>query len=234
MDRPQAETILLIEDEPAIADNVLYALQTEGFRTLSAALGRDGLELLRERSVQLVILDVGLPDGSGFEFCKQIRALSNVPVLFLTARGDEVDRVVGLEIGADDYVVKPFSPRELCARVKVILRRAAAQPALPAGASSDFVIDRERHRVRYLGSALELTRSEFQILVTLLERPERVLSRRQIMQRVWDVPDMSQERAVDTHIKAIRAKLRQVAPEREPIETHRGVGYSLKASVREL
>jgi len=219
------DTILIIEDEPAIADNVAYALETEGFRTRRVRLGAEGIEILRNEPIGLVILDVGLPDGNGFEFCKTIRSFSDVPVVFLTARSDEVDRVVGLEIGADDYVVKPFSPRELSARVKAILKRAG--PVSTDAAAPDFEVDRDGHSVRYRGQALVLTRSELMILTLLLEQPGRVFSRRQIMERVWDVPDMSQERAVDTHIKTLRAKLRDVAPEFDPIRTHRGLGYSL-------
>lgn len=226
-------TILIIEDEPAIADNVVYALEKEGFETRWVRLGAEGLAVLREEPIALVVLDVGLPDGSGFEVCKTIRGFSDVPVLFLTARSEEVDRVVGLEIGADDYVVKPFSPRELGARVKVILRRARA-PSHAAADAAAFTVDRGRQRVEYHGTALELTRSELMILLALLERPGRVLSRRQIMERAWDEPDMSQERAVDTHIKTLRAKLRAVAPDDDPIETRRGLGYCAHGSVREL
>jgi two-component system catabolic regulation response regulator CreB len=233
-------TILLIEDEPAIADNVVYALETEGFETEWAQLGEQGLELLREREIALVILDVGLPDGNGFEFCKRIREFSDVPVIFLTARSDEVDRVVGLEIGADDYVVKPFSPRELSARVKVVLRRV--QAARPADAVISekpdlgfrFTLDRAANRVRYGDAPLNLTKLEFMILTLLMESPGRVFSRSQIMERVWEQPGMSQERAVDTHIKSLRAKLRDVSPDRDPIKTHRGFGYSLQGVVSEL
>jgi len=234
-------TILLIEDEPAIADNVVYALKTEGFDTEWVRLGGQGIRKLREQPIQLVILDVGLPDGNGFEFCKQIREFSDVPVIFLTARSDEVDRVVGLEIGADDYVVKPFSPRELCARVKVVLRRASRPVAgveAPASNSPDsafrFVLDRAANRVHYCDVPLTLTKSEYMILTLLMKSPERVFSRAQIMERVWEQPGMSQERVVDTHIKALRAKLHTVTPESDPIETHRGFGYSLRGSVVEL
>ena len=220
------DTILIIEDEPAIADNVVYALESEGFEVRWVRLGADGLEILRTERVGLVILDIGLPDGSGLEFCKTIRSFSDVPVIFLTARSDELDRVVGLEIGADDYVVKRFSPRELTARVKAILKRArGSPPSVPQLA--DFELDRERRSVRYRGRPLTLTRSELLILTLLLEQPGRVFSRRQIMQHVWTDPEMSLERAVDTHIKALRAKLRDVAPDVDPIRTHRGLGYSL-------
>ncbi len=220
------DTILIVEDEPSIADNVVYALETEGFQTRWVRLGADGLDILRNESVQLVILDVGLPDGNGFEFCKSIRSFSDVPIIFLTARSDEVDRVVGLEIGADDYVVKPFSPRELGARVKVVLKRAG-RGALDNAPISEFEFDRDTLSVRYRGQTLNLTKSELMILTLLLDHPGRVFSRRQIMERVWDEPGMSQERAVDTHVKTLRAKLREVAPDHDPIRTHRGLGYSL-------
>lgn len=217
--------ILVIEDEPAIADTVVYALESEGFPTRWVRLGSEGLDVIRQEPVRLVVLDIGLPDGSGLEVCKAIRAISDVPVVFLTARGAEVDRVVGLEIGADDYVVKPFSPRELCARVKAIIKRS--EGAAAPGGRGGVAIDHDTKTATYRGRPLELTRSELLILALLAERPGRVLSRRQIMERVWDDPAMSQERAVDTHIKTLRAKLREIAPDDDPIRTHRGLGYSL-------
>ncbi len=240
------DTILLIEDEPAIADNLLYALETEGFATAWVQLGGEGVERIRSGGIALCILDVGLPDGSGFEFCKQIRGFSDVPVIFLTARSDEIDRVVGLEIGGDDYVVKPFSPRELTARVKVILRRGrrdpassetAARGAAQGGAAqggAELVHDRARKSVRFLDRPLSLTRSEYRILCLFFAHPGRVFSRGQILEHISDEPGMSGERTVDTHIKEIRAKLREVRAEPDPIRTHRGLGYSLEGTVREL
>lgn len=222
--------ILLIEDESAIADTVAYALETEGFEVIWSRLGQEGVERVAGGDISLVILDVGLPDGSGFEFCKQIRQTSQVPVVFLTARGEEIDRIVGLEIGADDYVSKPFSPRELAARVKVILKRV--QPA-PAGGTTDFIIERQKARIVYCGQRLELTRYEYLLLSLLLEQPDRVFTRAQIMDRIWVEPDASLERAVDTHVKSLRAKLRAVNERQEPIRTHRGLGYSLAGSVSE-
>ena len=225
-------TVLLIEDEAAIADNVIYALETEGFGVEWKALGREGLGFIRSDSPDLVILDVGLPDGNGFELCKQIRAFSNVPIIFLTARSEEIDRIVGLEIGADDYVTKPFSPRELAARVKVILKRAANSPAAsPDGA---FEIDDERSLIQYGGRRLDLTRYEYLIFRLLLKRPQRIFSREEIMDRVWDEPEASFDRAVDTHIKTLRAKLRAVCDDQEPIKTHRGMGYSFIGTAREI
>jgi two-component system, OmpR family, catabolic regulation response regulator CreB len=224
--------ILLIEDEPAIADTLVYALGTEGFRVEHCLLGRAGMERLRAGGVALAILDVGLPDANGFDLCRELRGFSDVPVIFLTARGDEIDRVVGLEIGGDDYVVKPFSPRELTARVRSVLRRRgapAAVEAVPAPTPAQWVQDAAGQRVIYHGVALELTRYEYLLLAALLEGPGRIYSRSQLMERAWVAPDHSLERTVDTHIKTLRAKLRAVAPDEEPILTHRGLGYSLDA-----
>lgn len=224
-------TILLIEDESAIADTVVYALESEGLRCVWKNLGREGVAYLHDHGdVSLVILDVGLPDGNGFEFCKEIRRDSNVPIIFLTARNHEIDRIVGLEIGADDYVSKPFSPRELAARVKVILRRSGQ---VASADETDFVIERSKGRIRYRGALLDLTHYEFEILALFLQQPERIFTRGQIMDRVWSEPDASLERAVDTHIKSLRAKLSSIYKESDPIHTHRGMGYSLSGSVRE-
>lgn len=223
--------ILLVEDETAIADTVIYALQTEGFDVLWHRLGREGVERVAEGGIALVILDVGLPDGNGFEFCKTIRQSSQVPVIFLTARSDEIDRIVGLEIGADDYVSKPFSPRELAARVKVVLKRV--QAVSPASGGAEFLIERDKARIAFCGQRLDLTRYEYLLLSLLLEQPERVFTRAQIMDRIWQEPDASLERAVDTHVKSLRAKLRTIDDGHDPIRTHRGLGYSLSASVRE-
>lgn len=228
--------ILLVEDEDAIADTVLYALRSEGLVVEHVRLGVDALARLRAGRFDTVVLDVGLPDANGFEICRALRTFSQVPVIFLTARGDEVDRVVGLEIGADDYVVKPFSPRELVARVRVCLRRAAA-PRPAQGSDPDaqawlvvgeFAHDRAGRRVRYAGQRLELTRYEYELLCALLARPGAILSRAQLMDDIWrDAPD-SADRTVDTHVKTLRAKLRAVRPDPDPIRTHRGLGYSLE------
>ena len=223
--------ILIIEDEPAIADTLVYALKTEGFAPEWCATGRAGLAALAAKPFALVVLDVGLPDGSGFDVCKTIRAHSAVPILFLTARSTELDRVLGLELGGDDYMVKPFSPRELTARVKAILRRAnggspAARPA--AATTAGFVVDEERCAISFRGAALELTRYEFRLLKTLVVKPGRVFSREQLMAAAWEDPGASLDRTVDAHIKTLRAKLHAIAPDAEPIQTHRGLGYSLR------
>ncbi|WP_005035770.1 two-component system response regulator CreB [Holophaga foetida] len=216
--------VLIVEDEPAIADTISYALETEGFITRRCTLGREALELLKEGGFRFVVLDVGLPDISGFEVLRRLRTFSDLPVLFLTARGEEVDRVVGLEIGADDYVSKPFSPRELAARVRGILRRTerGTPPAPPR-----FEVDENARRIRFQGQALELTRYEYQLLRLFLVHPERIWSRNELMERVWSGAEESTDRTVDTHVKTLRAKLRAVDPEADPIQTHRGQGYSL-------
>jgi len=216
--------ILVVEDEPGIADTLQYALRTDGFEPLWVATGEAALARLREESAALVILDVGLPDLNGFEVFKRLRAFSDVPVVFLTARADEIDRVVGLELGADDYVAKPFSPRELVARVRARLRRHERGQARQCGR---FEIDSDAHRIRYAGHWLELTRYEHALLAELLRRPGAILARAQLLDRVWADALESGERTVDTHVKTLRAKLRALDPARDPIRTHRGLGYSI-------
>ena len=217
--------ILIVEDESAIADPLVYALQAEGFRTTWLSLAGEALAFQEATPADLLILDVGLPDISGFEACKRLRRFSDVPVIFLTARDGEIDRVVGLEIGADDYVVKPFSPREVAARVKAILKRVAprAEPATPNG---PFQVEEARFLIHYHGQPLGLTRHEFRLLQALLGQPQRVFSREQLLDAVGVPADAGYERNIDSHIKSLRAKLRQVAAEAEPIQTHRGLGYS--------
>jgi two-component system catabolic regulation response regulator CreB len=251
----EARPILIVEDEPAIADTLIYALKTEGFAPEWCATGRAGLAALEAgksagRPFALVVLDVGLPDGTGFEVCKTLRKTSAVPVIFLTARNAELDRVLGLELGGDDYLVKPFSPRELTARVKAILRRVA--PAMApgdaevcnvlrykpvGGAGGDFFVDEGRCLIAFRGVALELTRYEFRLLKVLVAQPGRVFSRDQLMNAVWEDPGASLDRTVDAHVKTVRAKLRAVTAASgavgdeaaaDPIQTHRGLGYSLR------
>jgi len=161
------------------------------------------------------------------ELCKIIREKYTLPIIFLTARSDEVDRVVGLEIGADDYVVKPFSPRELSARIKAILRRTQSSCSHPPK-NSIFNIDTARRQIRYYNKALDLSKYEFNLLEAFIRRPGQVFSRDHLMDLAWDEPNASMDRTIDAHIKNIRAKLKTIAPEEDPIITHRGVGYSLK------
>ena len=216
--------ILLVEDETAIAQIVLHALQADGFDAVHCLTGGEALATARQRDFDLAILDVGLPDIGGFALCRELRRHRDLPVIFLTAQNAEADRILGLEIGADDYVTKPFSPRELVARVRVVLRRLHAPAAREDGG---FVHDADGHRIRYRGRTLDLTRYEYGLLAALLQRPGAVLSRAQLMDRVWGDALESGDRTVDTHIKTLRAKLREVAPDADPIRTHRGLGYSL-------
>lgn len=225
--------ILLVEDESAIADTIVFALRTEGFEVDWASTGGDALETAAERPPALVILDVGLPDWNGFDLFGEFQKDHPVPVIFLTARADEVDRVAGLELGADDYVVKPFSPRELSARVRAVLRRARpkARPAKSQQAARvgcPFSVDEARRRILFRGEPLDLSRYEYRILKTLAGHPGWVYSREQLMDLAWDEPEASFERTVDSHIKNLRAKLRALDPDCDPIVTHRGQGYSLK------
>ena len=224
-------TILIVEDELAIADSIAYALRTDGFTPVHVSLGQDALDAMRDQSVPaLIVLDVGLPDMNGFEVCRQLRQFCNVPVIFLTARSDEIDRIVGLEIGADDYVTKPFSPRELVARIRVVLRRLTPVAAPAATLSVRFELREPEARIVYCGVPLELTRYEYLLLKTLLEHPGHVLSRARLMDRVWaDAPE-TLDRTVDAHVKSLRAKLRQIDLDADPIQTHRGMGYSVLAT----
>jgi len=228
--------VLVVEDERAVAEAIVYALATDGCEPTWVTTGRAALDAVRGGGYALLVLDVGLPDGNGFDFLREIRGTSDVPVVILTARAEEVDRVAGLEIGADDYVTKPFSPRELSARVRAILRRAgprgeprgAAQGDAAARTVGPFVIDARRRQVTFFGEALDLTRCEYRVLAALLRHPGWVLSRETLMSEAWDDPAAAFDRTVDSHIKSLRAKLRAVRADCDPIATHRGEGYSIK------
>jgi two-component system catabolic regulation response regulator CreB len=232
-----SQTILIVEDEVAIAQNLCYALATDGFTPLHLSLGQAALDLLQtdQSKIALIVLDVGLPDLNGFEVCRRLRQFCQTPVIFLTARGDEIDRIVGLEIGADDYVTKPFSPRELVARVRAVLRRQllpATMEALIGQAPIDQVPERfelraDEARIFYYGNRLTLTRYEYLLLKTLIERPNVLFSRAQLMDLVWTHAANTMDRTVDTHIKSIRAKLKLINDQDDPIQTHRGMGYSI-------
>lgn len=229
-------TVLIIEDESSIADAIEYALRSEGFHTMLARTGGDGLVQARTGAPSCVILDIGLPDRSGFDVCRELRSFTDIPVIFLSARDGEIDRIVGLELGADDYVVKPFSPRELAARVRAVLRRRpetrVVKPvAAPCASDVSLCHDPERRRILCFGQVLPLTRNEYLLLATLLSAPGRVFSRDQLMEAAWEDPGSALDRTVDAHVKSVRAKIRAVAPDLQPIETHRGLGYSLFESV---
>ena len=223
--------ILLVEDESAIADTVLYALREEGLDPLHCLTAGEALAAAAATPFDLAILDVGLPDLGGFALCRQLRARGDLPVIFLTARQDEADRVLGFELGADDYVAKPFSPRELVARVRAVLRRTrpGGEAATPAQAANGFEHDAGGMRVRFRGRLLDLTRYEYGLLAALLARPGAVLTRAQLMDRVWGDALETGDRTIDTHVKTLRAKLHAVAPDADPIRTHRGLGYSIDA-----
>jgi len=220
-----ATSILIIEDESAIADVLDYALKADGYATHRCSLGQEGLVQLRSGTHALAILDVGLPDISGLDVCRQARTFTETPILFLTARAEEIDRIVGLEIGADDYVIKPFSPREIVARVRVILRR---RPVVSAQLHQAwFDVDGDSARIRFFGTTLELTRYEYLLLDTLLKQPGRIYARDFLMDAIWRDAIETSDRTVDTHIKTLRAKLKAVREDIDPITTHRGMGYSI-------
>ena len=234
--------ILIAEDESGIADTLQYVLRSDGFTPVWCSTAEAAIAEFARETPALVILDIGLPDMSGFELFKRLHAMTpathgvEVPMLFLTARSDEIDRVVGLELGADDYIAKPFSPRELVARVRTILRRSVRVAAQPQGvhpmptpeiASQPFLVDEQRHRIRYYGCVLELSRYEYGLLRLLVQRPGRVYTRDELMAQVWDDPGDTFDRTVDAHVKTLRAKLKAVAPGVEPIRTLRGTGYAL-------
>jgi len=234
--------ILIIEDEPSISDNLEYALTTEGFECITAHTGMDGLKLLGFANqdigpvpVALIILDIGLPDMNGFDVCKEIRRESDIPIIFLTARDSEIDRVVGLEMGGDDYVTKPFSPRELTARVRAILRRTDAGKLFTPkkdnankSKNAKFAVDTAKRIIFYYSFPLALSHYEYEILILMINSPNKVFSRRELMQKIWNSPEMSMDRTVDTHIKTIRAKLYKVKSDQAPIITRRGFGYLLE------
>ena len=217
-------SILIVDDEPAIADVLSLYLTREGFAVRTAADGIEAWDTIRRWRPAAVVLDVGLPGVDGIEVCRRMRAADDwTPVLFCTARDDEVDRVLGLEMGADDYITKPFSPREVVARVKVALRHAQGRDsgtdALQMGA---VVVDRAARRVTVNGDPVEVTATEFDLLAFLLEHPGRVFTRDHLLERVWGYSSAVGTRTVDVHIAQLRAKLGQASP----LRTVRGVGYS--------
>lgn len=230
--------ILVVEDEPSIAETILYALRTEHFEARHCETGGDAVSVLAKEAFDCVILDVGLPDISGFDVCRRVREHSQVPVIFLTARDGEIDRVLGLELGGDDYVAKPFSPRELVARVRAILRRSngngSTTPMVPAAESTQNVKpaallhDDRRKVIHCHGVALDLSRNEYALLLTLLRHPGRVFSRDELLELAWPDPGAVTDRTVDAHIKSVRAKIREATPDYDPIETRRGLGYALR------
>lgn len=226
---PQPARLLLLEDDPAIAHTVAYALGRESYVVDHVLLVREARErLLAATPPDLALLDVGLPDGNGMDLLRELRQSGVVlPMLLLTARSDETDRVLGLELGADDYIAKPFSPRELVARVRALLRRARLSPPSPATPSL-FAWDEHGADICFDGHSLALTRRELGLLRRLLAAPGRIHTRESLLDAVWGQQADSGDRTVDTHVKTLRAKLREVRPELELIVTHRGLGYALE------
>jgi two-component system, OmpR family, response regulator len=219
-------TIVVVDDEPNIADLVELYLARDGYRVLKAATGEAGLEAIRNHRPRLVVLDVGLPDMDGLEVCRRLRQTSLVPVIFLTARDGEVDRVLGLELGGDDYVTKPFSPSELVARVKAVLRRADGQAAPEVVHAGSVTIDCGRREVLVAEEPVEFTTKEFDLLRFLAERPGLALSRQQILDGVWGYDWFGDARTVDVHIAQVRKKLGDAVE----ITTVRGIGYRLESA----
>ena len=220
--------ILVVDDEPTILDSVGYALQREGFEVSSATDGTEGLRLAREERPDVIVLDVMLPGLSGREVCRQLRAESDVPILMLSARGGEIDRVLGLELGADDYVTKPFSLAELVSRVRALLRRReldrTGRDALRIG---DLELDLAAHDARIDGVRVHLTPSEFRLVALLASDPGRAFSRAELVRHLWETEYTGGERAVDAHVVNLRRKLEHDPAEPRRLLTVRGVGYTL-------
>lgn len=225
------QKILVVDDEPAVTDLLAYNLRKSGYEPLMAADGREALRLARQHNPDLILLDLMLPELDGLDVCRELRKTSSVPIIMITARGEEIDRVVGLELGADDYMAKPFSVRELLARIKAVLRRAAQvaieNPATRLQGKAGLLIDVDSRHASVSGSPLELTRLEFDLLHLLLSNAGRVLTRERMLELAWGYDYIGDTRAVDSAIKRLRAKLRAIAPEADSIEAVRGVGYRM-------
>ena len=216
-------TALVVEDEDSIATLVHSYLERDGFTVVRAVRGEEALAEVERRPVRVIVLDIGLPDMDGFEVCRRIRSDSRVPILMLTARDEEPDRVSGLELGADDYLTKPFSPRELVARVKAVLRRAEPWLEEARLSARDVVVLRDAREVRVAGEPVALTSREFDLLSILLGNPDRVLTRELLLDRVWGLAFPGGTRTVDMHVATLRRKLGRP----ELVQTVRGVGYKL-------
>ena len=226
-----ATRILIVDDEPSVTDLLAYNLRKSGYETLTAADGRTALNMAHQDAPDLILLDLMLPEMDGLDLCRELRKTSNVPIIMITARGEEIDRVVGLELGADDYVCKPFSVRELLARIKAVLRRIQpAEDETPGGmlhGPGGLQVDVERRAASVEGHSIELTRLEFDLLYTLLHEAGRVLTRERLLEQAWGYTYVGDTRAVDSAIKRLRARLRAASPEADAIEAVRGVGYRI-------
>ncbi len=222
--------ILLIEDEPGIAEPLVYQLEKAGYSVVWSADGTDGIERFRAEGADLVLLDLMLPGMSGEDICRAIRRTSQVPVIMLTAKDDEVDKIVGLEIGADDYVTKPFSTRELIARIKAVLRREQGPAVDRALEGGDIRLDPERREVTVRGRAVHLPKKEFELLEVLMENAGRVMTREALIDAVWGSDYFGDMRTLDVHIKRLRAKCEEDPHDPKHLLTVRGVGYRFSAS----
>jgi DNA-binding response OmpR family regulator len=226
-----SSTILLVDDEDSVQKLLAYPLEREGFRVLQARDGQEALERFASESVDLVVLDVMLPKLDGLEVCKRLRAESQVPIIMLTARDDELDKVLGLELGADDYITKPFSIREFRSRVRALLRRAAVPRQADVGdviSAGGLEIDLARRAVEARGGQVQLTYVEFELLRTLASHPGRVYSRRMLLEALWGSADYREPRTIDVHVRHLREKLEEDPAEPEYILTVRGVGYRFR------
>ncbi len=223
------KSVLIVEDEPAIADTLIYALKTENFSVTHVTTGSEGLDHFSSTPPDFVVLDIGLPDLTGFDVCRRIRESSEVPILFLTARDSEIDQVLGLELGADDYVTKPFSPRAVVARIRAIMRRGQPSPAPSVPPSSALLHHTEETMsITCCGHQLDLTAHEYKLLAIFLSQPGRVFTREQLLEKAWDDPGSAMDRTIDAHIKSLRAKLRDQSTEAaQTLQTRRGLGYTL-------
>jgi len=229
-----AARILVVDDEPAVADLLTYNLRLAHYEVLTAADGREALRLARQAAPDLILLDLMLPEVDGLDVCRELRKTSHVPIIMITALGEETDRVVGLELGADDYIVKPFSVREVMARIKAVLRRGPADedPGASEGvlhARGGLRLDSERYEATVEGIPLSLTPLEFELLLMFVRHPGQVLARERLLQQAWGYDFAGDTRAVDSAVKRLRAKLRSTSADADCIETVRGVGYRLVA-----
>jgi DNA-binding response OmpR family regulator len=225
-----ADRILVVDDEKDLLDLVVYHLTNAGYSVSTAATGEQALEKALERPPELIVLDILLPDVPGLDVCRILKSserTKSVPVIFLTAKNDEIDRVVGFELGADDYVAKPFSPRELVLRVRALLKRRRGEGGIrPALVAGELVVDRDRHEVTLEGKPIELTATEFRLLAHLMDNSGRALSRDQLLDSVWGTDAFVTDRTIDTHVKRLRAKLGNTG---DRVETVRGVGYRFRS-----
>lgn len=232
MKRP-ALRILVVDDEPAVLDLLVYNLRKAHYETFTADNGRLALEMAPHVEPDLILLDLMLPEVDGLDVCRELRRTSKVPIIMITARGEEVDRVVGLELGADDYVCKPFSVRELMARVKAVLRRSQneePETTQVVTGPGKLRLDIERREVSIGEASLDLTRLEFNLLHTFLLNTDRVLTRDWLLEQVWGYDFAGDTRAVDSAVKRLRARLRSIDPQADNIESVRGLGYKFKGS----